>query len=58
MAMVCVLWGIMWCLGLLPGQQDPTELEQRMQRLLQAQQQQAENPMIGQGMAAAGPEEL
>eukprot|EP00775_Hariotina_reticulata_P003819 gene3819-4077_t len=57
-AMVCVLWGIMWCLGLLPGQQDPTELEQRMQRLLQAQQQQAENTAVGQGMAAADRQEL
>lgn len=49
MCMVFVLWGVMWCFGLMPYQQDPLLLEQRMQQMAQARQQQQQ-----QGVAAGG----
>lgn len=36
--MLCVFWGIMWCLGLTPWQIDPAALEQRLQGAAQQQQ--------------------
>jgi hypothetical protein len=54
MCMVFAMWGVMWCFGLMPYQQDPQLLQQRMQQMAQAQQLQQE-----QGMAAsAGQTEL
>jgi hypothetical protein len=50
MCMVFALWGVMWCFGLTPYQQDPQLLEQRMQQMMQARQQQQQQ----QGMAAGG----
>lgn len=50
MCMVFVLWGVMWCFGLMPYQQDPLLLEQRMQQMAQARQQQQQQ----QGVAAGG----
>jgi hypothetical protein len=55
MCMVFAMWGVMWCLGLMPYQQNTQLLQQRMQQMAQAQQQQPQQ----QGMAAsAGQTEL
>jgi hypothetical protein len=53
MCMVFVLWGIMWCLGLMPYQQDPQLLEQRMQQMMQAKQQQQQQQQQ-QGVSPGG----
>jgi hypothetical protein len=54
MCMVFAMWGVMWCFGLTPYQQDPQLLQQRMQQMAQARQAQQD-----QGMAAsAGQTEL
>lgn len=39
MGIVCLIWGVMWCLGLLPGQQDTAELERRLAEAVQNQEQ-------------------
>lgn len=56
MCMVLVIWGVMWCLGLLPGQQDPKLIEERMLQILQAQEQAAAQQQ--QQQAGHGGEEL
>eukprot|EP00878_Enallax_costatus_P019627 GHUV01020710.1.p1 GENE.GHUV01020710.1~~GHUV01020710.1.p1 ORF type:complete len:588 (+),score=250.78 GHUV01020710.1:697-2460(+) len=57
MCMVLLIWGVMWCLGLLPGQGDPVELERRMLAAMQARQGQ-EDPAAQQGVEDAGHSEL
>lgn len=39
MAAVCLIWGVMWCLGILPGQQDVADMEQRLMKAVQQKEQ-------------------
>ena len=57
MGMVLLIWGVMWCMGVLPGQGDPVELERRMAAAMQARQAQ-EPPAVQQGIGDAGRAEL
>jgi hypothetical protein len=51
-----VLYGVLWWLGLLPGQQDPTLLQQRLQQMAAAAAGQPQQPLQGGQVLDAGPQ--
>jgi hypothetical protein len=53
MVMMCLVFGAMWALGLLPSQKDGAVLEARMRQMMAAQQQQQQQQAAATQGAAA-----